>query len=75
LQCRYHGWTYGLDGTLLKAPEMQGVERFTPADMHLVPVQVSTWGPLVFVNVDGQSPPLLVSLAYAPASVAPIRCE
>src|SRR5665213_4025791 len=22
LQCRYHGWTYGLDGRLLRAPEM-----------------------------------------------------
>ena len=30
LQCRYHGWTYSLDGTLRRAPEMQGVQRFDP---------------------------------------------
>ena len=23
LQCRYHGWTYALDGQLLRAPEME----------------------------------------------------
>ncbi|MCA9762246.1 MAG: Rieske (2Fe-2S) protein, partial [Gemmatimonadetes bacterium] len=22
MQCRYHGWTYRLDGSLLRAPEM-----------------------------------------------------
>src|SRR6478735_3391241 len=58
LQCKYHGWTYSLDGTLRRAPEMQGVQRFDPESMHLVPVQVATWGPLVFVNVDGKAPPL-----------------
>jgi choline monooxygenase len=75
LQCRYHGWTYGLDGGLLRAPEMQGVERFHPEEMHLVPVQVATWGPLVFANVDGKAPPLLEVLEDVPTRVAPFRCE
>jgi choline monooxygenase len=75
LQCRYHGWTYGLDGGLLRAPEMQGVERFRPEEMHLVPVQVATWGPLVFANLDGKAPPLLEVLEDVPARVAPFRCE
>ena len=26
LQCRYHGWTYGLDGCLRAAPEMEDTE-------------------------------------------------
>ncbi len=75
LQCRYHGWTYGLDGGLLKAPEMQGVERFTPDEMHLVPAQVATWGPLVFANLDGKAPPLTDVLEDIPQRVAPFRCE
>src|SRR5205085_8326874 len=41
LQCKYHGWTYTLDGQLLKAPEMEGTQRFTPEDMHLLGVQVA----------------------------------
>ena len=75
LQCRYHGWTYNLDGSLRHAPEMQGVERWHPEDMHLVPVQVAAWGPLVFVNLDGKAPPLLDVLEDVPRRVAPFRCE
>src|SRR5437763_782239 len=36
LQCKYHGWTYPLDDSLLRAPEMDGVENFRPNDMHLL---------------------------------------
>ena len=75
LQCKYHGWTYKLDGTLLRAPEMEGVEHFTPDDMRLLPVQVATWGPLVFANLDGKAPPLLDVLEDVPQRVAPFRCE
>ena len=75
LQCRYHGWTYGLDGALLRAPEMQGVERFDPAEMHLVSIRIATWGPLVFANLDGKAPPLLEVLEDVPRRVAPFRCE
>ena len=75
LQCKYHGWTYTLDGALLRAPEMEGVERFTPTDMHLRGVAVSTWGPLVFVNLDGKAPPLDAMMGEVPGRVAHFRCE
>jgi choline monooxygenase len=75
LQCRYHGWTYGLDGALLRAPEMEGVQRFDPSEMHLVPIQIAIWGPLVFANLDGKAPPLLEVLEDVPRRVAPFRCE
>src|SRR5262245_23714109 len=58
LQCRYHGWTYTLTGELLRAPEMEGVENFRREEMRLLPIQVATWGPLVFANLDGKAPPL-----------------
>ncbi|GLC27107.1 aromatic ring-hydroxylating oxygenase subunit alpha [Roseisolibacter agri] len=75
LQCRYHGWTYGLDGRLLRAPEMEGTANFRADEMRLVPVQVAQWGPLVFANLDGKAPPLLEVLEDVPARVAPFRCE
>ena len=75
LQCKYHGWTYTLTGELLRAPEMEGVERFTPADMKLRSVAVDTWGPLIFVNLDGKAPPLADMLEDIPERVAPFRCE
>jgi choline monooxygenase len=43
--------------------------------MHLVPVQVATWGPLVFVNVDGKAPPLLEVLEDLPGRLSPFHCE
>jgi choline monooxygenase len=58
LQCRYHGWTYKLDGSLLRTPGMDEARNFRAEDMHLVPVQVSAWGPFVFVNLDLKAPPL-----------------
>jgi choline monooxygenase len=75
LQCKYHGWTYSLNGELLRAPEMEGVERFTPADMRLRAIAVATWGPLVFVNLDGKAPPLAEMLEDIPRRVAPFKCE
>jgi choline monooxygenase len=75
LQCRYHGWTYRLDGSLLRAPEMEGTEDFRPDDMRLIPVQVATWGPLVFANLDGKAPPLAEMLEDIPNRVAPFHCE
>lgn len=56
LQCAYHGWIYGLDGHLISAREMEGVDNFEPLSFGLVPVQIATWGPLIFVNLDGQAP-------------------
>jgi choline monooxygenase len=70
LQCRYHGWTYGLDGTLLRAPEMGDAEDFHPDAMRLLPVQVATWGPLVFANLDLKAPPLAHFLEDIPERTA-----
>lgn len=57
LQCRYHGWTYGLDGQLLTTREMEGTQSFDKNGFGLVPIQVDTWGPFVFVNLDPDAPP------------------
>ena len=75
LQCRYHGWTYNLKGELLHAPEMEGVEDFTPAGMHLVPIQVAQWGPLIFASLDLKAPPLADFLEDIPRRVAPFGIE
>ena len=48
LRCRYHGWTYTLDGQLRSAPEMSGAEGFdvTGIRLHALPVRI--WQGLVF---------------------------
>lgn len=75
MQCKYHGWTYRLDGSLMRAPEMEDVQGFCADDMHLVPVAVQSWGPLVFVNVNRKAPPLLDVLEDVPQRVAAFHCE
>ncbi|HWL45642.1 MAG TPA: aromatic ring-hydroxylating dioxygenase subunit alpha [Ilumatobacter sp.] len=57
LLCPYHGWAYGLDGALKHAPRFG--ERVEQADdLALVELGVAEWGGWIFVNVDGQAPPL-----------------
>jgi phenylpropionate dioxygenase-like ring-hydroxylating dioxygenase large terminal subunit len=52
LQCRYHAWTYELDGTLKRAPGCGFEEQFDKSEFSLVPVSVDTWGGFVWVNPD-----------------------
>ncbi|TKW22887.1 hypothetical protein SEVIR_4G257300v4 [Setaria viridis] len=54
-QCPYHGWTYGLDGTLLKATRISGIKNFNKNDFGLVPIKVATWGPFVLARFDDES--------------------
>jgi choline monooxygenase len=52
LRCRYHGWTYGLDGQLKSAPEMQSAEGFDVAGVRLPELAVREWQGLLFGAVD-----------------------
>lgn len=70
LQCRYHGWTYGLDGRLLSAPEFDGVTGWDKADICLTPVAVAQWGPVIYANLRPDAPPLESVLGSIMAEVA-----
>ncbi len=48
LVCRYHGWTYALDGGLRGAPEMHDAQGFDPAAVCLPRADVAEWQGLVF---------------------------
>jgi choline monooxygenase len=65
-RCGYHGWTYGLDGRLLNAPEMEGTEDFHFEDFGLRPVRTEEWGAWVFVNLDPNAEPLTTALRELP---------
>lgn len=58
LQCRYHGWTYALDGRLLITPEFEGVESFDRTTCVLPRFRAEVWNELVFVCLDSAAPPL-----------------
>jgi choline monooxygenase len=72
LHCPYHGWNYGLDGTLKGMPEFDGVRNFERKDNGLIPVKVSTWEKFVFVNLDQNAAPLPEFLGGLMKRVAPL---
>jgi choline monooxygenase len=72
LHCPYHGWNYGLDGSLKGMPEFEGVENFDRAQNGLVPIRVETWECFVFINLDDRAAPLTEFLGGLVKRVAPL---
>src|SRR5713226_52741 len=72
LRCPYHGWNYGLDGSLKGMPEFEGVKNFDRAQNGLVPVRVEIWECFVLVNLDPQAAPLQEFLGGLVKRVAPL---
>jgi glycine betaine catabolism A len=57
IRCPYHGWTYGLDGTLHAAPFLPELRRYR-GRLSLHPVAVTTWGGFVFARLAPAGAPL-----------------
>lgn len=73
LHCPYHGWNYGLDGSLKGMPEFEGVKNFERAANGLVPVRVAAWEKFVFVNLDHGAEPLEQFLGGLVKRMAPLQ--
>jgi len=69
LVCDYHGWAYGLDGRLKRAPRIGRIEDLHRAEMGLPPLRVEALGPYVFVCADPAAPPLAAQLGPLPAAL------
>ena len=65
--CRYHGWTYGLDGRLRQVPHEQGFPGLDKAAHGLVPVTAVERDGLVFVTQDSPG----AALDELPAMISP----
>jgi choline monooxygenase len=66
IQCPYHAWTYGLDGSILAAPRSEREPDFDTSQLGLRPLAVETWGPFVFVHPDPDAAPLAETLGHLP---------
>ena len=73
--CRYHGWSYALDGRVLRAPFMADELARNAGTLDLKPVQVARWANLVFVNLDPAAGPLAAFLGSLVADAAHLRLE
>ena len=75
IRCPFHGWTYGLDGSLRGATRMGATQGFRRADMGLVEFRVAERGGFVFVAVGGETPGIDEGLGGFDALHAPWRPE
>lgn len=68
--CRYHGWSYNLDGSLRKAPQFEGVKNFSEKDYSLPAFPVETFGPYAFSKLRTDSTSLMDSLKEVSRSIS-----
>ncbi|CAG7926863.1 unnamed protein product [Penicillium olsonii] len=59
LSCKYHGWSYGLNGNLAKAPKFDDVPGFNKSEQSLFPVHIhiDALG-FIWVNLDSSPTPI-----------------
>jgi glycine betaine catabolism A len=68
IKCPYHAWTYALDGSLAGSPNVHRDDGIAPDAMGLWPICLAEWEGFVFLNLDGQAPPLAEVVATQPDS-------
>ncbi|MCB8883378.1 aromatic ring-hydroxylating dioxygenase subunit alpha [Acidisoma cellulosilytica] len=75
LSCPFHRWGYSLDGKLTAAPHMEQAAGFDKAECQLPEYKSEIVGGFIFVNLDGQAPPLAPRLAEMTDSLARYRTD
>lgn len=56
MTCRFHGWTFDLDGKLIGLPGKEGFEGLDRDALGLIPVPVVERHGLIFVRLNGDTP-------------------
>jgi nitrite reductase/ring-hydroxylating ferredoxin subunit len=58
MTCRFHGWTFDLEGTLIGLPGKEGFEGIGREDLGLIPVPVAEWCGMIFVRATAGGDPI-----------------
>ncbi len=66
IRCPFHGWTWKTDGSLMKIICEWDFPHANKEEFSLDSVRVDNWGGFIFVNLDGNAPPLLEYLEILP---------
>ncbi|GAC1380285.1 MAG: aromatic ring-hydroxylating dioxygenase subunit alpha [Ktedonobacteraceae bacterium] len=62
IQCKYHAWTYDLDGRLIGAPNVLNNEHFERTAYGLVPVALEIWQGLIWLHLAEKPTPVAAQL-------------
>jgi Rieske 2Fe-2S family protein len=73
LQCPYHAWSYGFDGSLRNAPFTDGLVDFDPSCFALHEVRLAVVEGLVLLDLSGEAPPPQEHIGDLAASLAQYR--
>ena len=75
-RCLFHGWQYGIDGSLIQALDPHCFPQGLPADrLDLRLVRCETWAGFVFVCLDPEAAPLRDYLGVIPEHLDPYGFE
>jgi phenylpropionate dioxygenase-like ring-hydroxylating dioxygenase large terminal subunit len=75
LQCKYHGWKYGLDGHLSSVPGSTGFGTIDVSKMHLSPLPMKVSAGMVWVNLSDDPPPFEEHLEGIASELAPYQLD
>ena len=75
IRCRYHGWTYKLEGDLIGVPEGRSIPGLDKSALGLFGARVEELCGLIFVNLDPDATPLAEQVAGLPERLARYRFE
>lgn len=70
LRCRYHGWTWSLDGKLKELPCAWDFTHVKSSEFSLPEVRVGRWGGFIFINPSEEGPSLEEYLGVIPEHFA-----
>jgi len=74
-RCPYHGWNYGLDGSLKGMPEFAGVCNFRREDNGLASIAIDVWENFIFVNLSPDPEPLKNFLGDLTQRIEPLELK
>jgi phenylpropionate dioxygenase-like ring-hydroxylating dioxygenase large terminal subunit len=52
IYCQFHGWTYDLDGRLIRVPDEKEFFDFDRTKNGLTPIALEEWNGFIFINLD-----------------------
>ena len=58
MSCRFHGWTFDLDGKLVGIPGAAGFKGIDKEERGLIPIPVAEWHGLIFVRAVPNGEPI-----------------
>lgn len=73
--CPYHAWSYATDGTLVRAPLMEGAEGFDEKKCRLPQMRTEIWNGFVLVTLDKEAAPLAPQIETYTKFIANYKTE